>query len=267
MLKDFYKLTDDYGSIEIKSNYHNHNYLCGHASGNVCDYAEQAVDNGLDIIGISDHCVPPVFPGAPYVLPDVIDSEYLPQFDKARALYGDKIEILSGVEIEYFEGYDEYYARLLKKVDYLVLGQHEYLYRGIARDSFFDGVDDGNVAAYCNSVAAGCKTGLFSVLAHPDLIFYRNPPVTRKVELEFENMIKTASDSGIAIELNANGIRNHGFRYPTDMLVDLCKKYGAAVVVSADAHSPNCICDEFTLRLAAYARIKGLNVIDRIKHG
>ncbi len=77
-------------------------------------------------------------------------------------------------------------------------------------------------------------------------------------------MIKTAVGCGMITELNSNGIRNAQFKYPTDLLVDACIKYNARVVVSADCHIPAELGDEHVTELYAYAKARGLNVIDEI---
>ena len=263
MLTRFYELTDDYKDIQVVSNFHTHNYLCGHAGGTVCDFAEVAVKNGLTALGISDHCTSPLG-GEGYMTLNDLGMEYLPQFEIARKKYKN-LRIYSGVEIIYFEGHDNEYARGLNKLDYLVLGQHEYMMNGKRCNSFTDGVDEKNVVAYFENAAAGLKTGLFSVFAHPDLIFYRGTKITPKIADAFERAVGAAVEHGVAVELNANGIRNHGFRYPTDLLIELCKAHGARVVVSSDSHSPKEFVDESMLRLLAYAYKTGLNVVNEIK--
>ena len=42
------------------SNYHSHIALCGHAVGTVEDYVKEAIRNGYEEIGISDHAPIPV---------------------------------------------------------------------------------------------------------------------------------------------------------------------------------------------------------------
>lgn len=264
MLKDFYKKSADYKTVQIKSNYHSHNYLCGHAGGSVSDYVKEAVRNGLEIIGISDHCLPPVVSYEPYVSPKTMRELYFPQFEQAEKLYGDKIQILRGVEIEYFEGHDEYYEGLRKNLDYIVMGEHEYMNSGKRMNSFCDGVGEDNIISYFDNVKLGLKSGYFAILAHPDLIFYRRPEITENIVVAFDDVVKTAVECNVALELNANGIRYHKFNYPTDLLIDLCKKHNARVVVSSDCHSPDDLCDECMLRLYAYAKNIGLNVVDRI---
>lgn len=265
MLKNFYELTDDREKGKIKSNFHTHTQLCGHAGGRVEDYVRKAVDEGLEALGMSDHFASPVDPYSPYIDFDKLENVYLPEIRAAREDYGNRIKILSGAEIEYFDGHADYYKRLLDNLDYLVMGQHEYIEGGVRYNSFVDGIDERSVIEYFKSVDAGLKAGFFSVLAHPDLIFYRSPQITEKIAAAFENTVKTAVGQGVALELNANGIRSHAFRYPTDLLIELCKKHGAKVVVSSDCHSPDVLCDEYMLRLYAYAVKQGLNVTDTIE--
>lgn len=263
MLKSFKLLTpEECRGIRVKSSYHTHNYLCGHAGGTVSDYACEAAAHGMTDLGISDHCECPLGGFEPYMTLSSMVTDYLPQFDRARAIYGDRIKIHSGAEIEYFDGHDDYYRTLLSRLDYLVLGQHEYTCGRYRRNSFCDGTDEVNIVAYCDGVISGLRSGFFKILAHPDLIFYRSPKLTARAVAAFENVIKQAKDCGVVVELNANGIRSHGFRYPTDLLVSLCKKYYAPVTVSSDAHSPEYLCDEYTLSLYNYAREQKLRLLD-----
>lgn len=263
MLKDFI-IPSDWQKVKLISNYHTHNYLCGHAGGTVTDYARVAVEHGMRILGISDHCLPPFDTYDPYFNAHNIDREYLPQFDEAEKLYGDKIRILRGVEIEYFEGYLEYYRLLADKLDYMVLGQHLFMWGGQIYNSFVDGTDDRSVAAYFDNVCAGIESELFAIVAHPDLIFYRLPNITRGMYDAMERAVKLATERNVAIELNSNGKRYHAFRYPTNELVELCKKYNARVVVSSDAHDPKYLCDKHTCAMYVYAKNMGLNVVDDI---
>lgn len=262
MLKDFDKVNID--GVKVVSNFHTHNYLCGHAKGTVSDYVKTAVEHNYKAIGISDHFTSHNDPYCPYISFDTIDTEYLPQFEDARALYGDKIAIYKGVEVAYYDGAYKYYRKLRNKLDYLVLGQHGYMLKGKNQNSFFDGNDERNVVAYCNQSINALKTELFDIFAHPDLIFYNNPVITNGMEAAFDKMIKTAVEQGVILELNANGIRHAQFRYPTDMLVEACIKHNAKVIVSSDCHNPRDLCDNYVVRLYAYAKQTGLNVVDTI---
>ena len=190
-LKDFTMPTENV-SVQLISNFHTHNYLCGHAGGTVTDYVREAVCHGMKIIGISDHCLPPVDSFDPYFSAYNIDKEYLPQFEEAEMLYGDQIRILRGVEIEYFEGHADYYKRLTDKLDYMVLGQHLFMLDDTVYNSFIDGNDDHAIVGYFDSLCAAVKSGLFAMIAHPDLIFYRRPKITPKMTAAFDKAVKCA---------------------------------------------------------------------------
>lgn len=262
MLKNFDKVNID--GIQVVSNFHTHNYLCGHADGDVCDYVKVAVEHNYKAIGISDHFASHCDYNPPYVTWDTIDAEYLPQFDAAKQKYGDKIAIYKGVEVAYYEGNFRYYRKLRDKLDYIVLGQHGYMLNGERQNSFWDGNDEPNVVAYCNHSVTSLKTGLFDIFAHPDIIFFNNPVVTTKMVEAFDFMIQTAVKQGVIVELNANGVRNAHCRYPTDLLVDCCLKHNAKVIVSSDCHLPRELCDEYVIKLYAYAKQLGLNVVDTV---
>ena len=263
MIKDFDKI--NITNVKTVSNFHTHNYLCGHAEGTVADYAQEAVKCGYKILGVSDHFASHSDYKPVYVTWDTLETEYLPQFDEANKLYGDKLTLLKGVEVAYYEGAFKYYAKLRDKLDYVVLGQHGYMLNGKRKNSFWDGNDEQNVIAYCNQSITAIKTGLFDIFAHPDLIFFNNPRVTVKMCEAFDRMIRTAVENGVILELNANGIRNAHFSYPTDMLIEACLKHNAKVVVSSDCHLPRELCDEYVLKLYAYAKSLGLNVLDDIR--
>ena len=260
MIKTFDDIkADELLDVKIDYNYHSHNYLCGHATGTVCDYVEAAVKNGLKSIGISDHFAHPALAN-PYMDYDKFKNEYLPQFDEAEKKYGDKIKIYRGLEIEYLPGYDELYRTLLGDADYLILGEHVYLYDGTIANSFMNKDDLNGAIAYFDSVIEGVKSGYFSILAHPDLIFHNHLKPDERVLRKFEDVIKCCVDYGVKAEINGQGVRANGFGYPTDYLLEICKKLAAPVVVSADCHSPEALCDEVVKKLYVVAKKAGLNV-------
>lgn len=125
---------------KIIANYHTHTKLCGHAIGMSEDYVKQALERGFLEIGISDHGPIP----RSWMSPETYDAMwlsrqmdfemykeiYLPDLERTIKKYGHLIKIYKGVEIEYIEGYDDYYQALLKDLDYLALGMHFFKYKG-----------------------------------------------------------------------------------------------------------------------------------------
>ena len=112
------------------ANYHTHTYRCGHAEGDVGEYAEQAEKAGLRTLGIADHTPYDFFDIGPRNHPMRMALEEFPGYmDSLRALeteYRGRLEIIPGVEAEY---YPKYFPRLLELlrsggVRYMILGQH-----------------------------------------------------------------------------------------------------------------------------------------------
>ena len=97
------------------ANYHTHTYRCGHAEGDVGEYAEQAEKAGLRTLGIADHTPYDFFDVGPRNRPMRMMPEELPEYaDSVRALaeeYRGRLEIHLGVEAEY---YPKYFSRLLE---------------------------------------------------------------------------------------------------------------------------------------------------------
>src|SRR5690625_3369721 len=92
---------------------HTHHDRCGHAEGKIEDYIKAAIKNDLDIIGISDHS--PFFyseedqlhPGIAMKKSEF--NEYIDEVLKLKEKYKDQIEVLLGLESDFFPEYIDLY--------------------------------------------------------------------------------------------------------------------------------------------------------------
>lgn len=262
MLKDFEKITnEDLKDIFIDYNLHTHNYLCGHAIGTVEDYTREAVKNGLKILGISDHIDTRHTNNCAWICRDSIDKDYLSQFVDPINEFGDKITIYKAGEMEYYDDNEASYNFFKSKLDYFVLGQHCVETKTIHKHVSELGNNEMYAIELLEQENRGIETGFFTVLAHPDMVFGWYSGAVDAVKNKFEKMILNAADKGMLIEFNANGIRNNGFGYPTDYLVDICKYYDIPVIVSSDCHQPNVLCDEYVKKLIVYLCRKNIRIL------
>ena len=102
----------------MKVNYHTHTYRCHHARGSEWEYVEKAIEVGFKTLGFSDH--------SPYPFPDGYRSRvrmlpeklahYIGTVEKMRELYGDRIEILCGLETEYYPDLFPAYLEMLREL-------------------------------------------------------------------------------------------------------------------------------------------------------
>ena len=226
------------------ANYHTHTWRCNHATGLEEEYVTRAIDRGMKVFGFSDH-TPYIFPGDYYstfrMKPDLLD-DYVDTVLKLRERYAGQIEIPLGLEMEY---YPDLIGQLLpilrdKPMDYLILGQH---FVGNEMDEPYSGRPAGSVAhlkRYCHQVADAMNTGLFTYLAHPDLLYF---PGDRKVyQAHMALICREALNCGMPLEFNLAGF-GCGKNYPNEAFWEVAAEHGNRVVIGMDAHSAEAVSD------------------------
>lgn len=221
----------------MKVNLHTHTYLCNHASETPREYVETAVKNGIEVLGFSDHVPypfpPDIYSGFRMTVPQT--ELYYNEIAALREEYKNDIKILIGYEAEY---YPRYFEDMIKNIsrfecDYIILGQH---FTG----NEYDGVhsaritDDKKVMTdYVDTVCEALDTGLFTYLAHPDLIGYRSDLGFYRDEAT--RLCEYAKAKNVPIELNLLGLSDQR-DYPYTEFWKVAKAVGNTVVMGSDAH-------------------------------
>lgn len=250
------------------ANYHTHTYRCSHASGTEEEYIKTAIENGIKIMGFSDHI--------PLIFPDGHQSKYRVQYDDAkdyidtikelREKYKEKIKIHIGFEMEYYPLYFDKMLEFAREygAEYLILGQH------FIRNEYPNGVlcsgrdnDEKLLVEYVDTIIEGMKTGVFLYVAHPDMFLYNeSEEIYRR---EAERLCFAAKEMDIPLEINLLGI--YGNRhYPNKLFWEQAGKVGCKVILGFDAHSANRAYDGESLKIAqALVKKYKLNLIDEIE--
>lgn len=250
-------------SDEIKSNFHTHTELCRHAKGKPADYAQEAVNKGLSILGFSDHA--PFF-DTDYgyrMMYDELDL-YISLVQSTKEDFSDKLEILQALEIEWLPRYmksyknsDNYYEWLLtqEKMDYLLLGEHFFEHNeNLINITSISSTQDAVI--YANEIKEALNTGYFKILAHPDIFTINedwgwNEDYQKATDIIIEAAIKT----NVLLEYNANGLRRgiktypdgERWQYPHKRFWDNVKQAGLPCIVGSDCHSPKALWDDNVL--------------------
>lgn len=252
---------------------HTHTKRCGHAIGEDEEYIQQAIKEGFDVYGYSDHVMflnvsQRRIRGDFSMLKDYLDS-----INKIKEKYKNQIEIHIGFEAEYFKEFTDFYRflHLTKKIEYLILGQHFYFQEDMIKNFGLLG-SSGALVKYANCLIEGIKTGLFSIVAHPDLFIYW---YEQKDELFYEyinKIIDTVIEMDVALELNISKITNlkkagssspkEEACFPVDEFWELVAKKGAKVVVGLDCHCVEAVSAEDFEYGINLARQYGLNLVD-----
>ncbi len=221
------------------ANYHTHTPLCRHAKGAVMEYAQAAYDAGLKILGFSDH-TPYCFPEGYYshmrMYPGQLEG-YVREVLDAREAFRGQMEISLGLEVEYYPNFWTETLEMVRDggIEYFLLGQH---WCGNEMDAPYNGNPtdrEEDLARYCNQVMDAIQTGLFTYIAHPDLLNFIGD---RKVyEAQMSRICREAKACQIPLEINLLGV-NEGRNYPNPLFWELAATEGCCAVIGSDAHMP-----------------------------
>ncbi len=226
------------------ANYHTHTVRCGHAHGSEREYVENALRAGLEILGFSDHSPVP-FP-AWYHSNVRMSMEQLPEYvDTILALrreYAGRIQIPLGLELEYYPKYLPELVRRLRElpVDYLICGQH---FIPDEVDGWAAGrgtADIHDLRAYCRRLMEAMNSGLYTYMAHPDMLRWLGDRETYQQEMA--HVCREARDCGLPLEINLLGVWESR-SYPFDPFWETAAREGCPVILGRDAHRPEALLD------------------------
>lgn len=248
-------------SQNMKANYHTHTYLCHHASDTPRDYVENAIDNGLEILGFSDHNPCPFSNGfsTTYRI-DLEDTEnYVTRILALKEEFKYQIDILLGYEAEYYPAEFENTIKFIKNYpcDYLIMGQH---FTKNGYDGDVSGKKDSPeyvLTDYVDQLIEGMNKGVFSYIAHPDMINYRQDAEVFKREIL--RLLKEAKRLSIPVEFNLLGFEE-GRHYPYDLFWEIVAENGNTVIVGCDAHRKDA-CANPEIYKSAIAKLKEFGIV------
>lgn len=248
------------------ANYHTHTPLCFHARGTVQEYAQSAFDSGLKILGFSDH-TPYRFPEGYYsymrMYPEQLKT-YVREVLDARKAFQGRMKILLGLEVEYYPGCWKETLSMLRDagIEYFLLGQHwcgnemGEPYNGRPTDQ------EEHLARYCNQVMDAMQTGLFTYLAHPDLLHFVGDD--RIYRHHMARLCREAKSCGIPLELNLLGLATNR-HYPDIRFWEAVAEENCPVVIGVDAHAPEAFADaETEARAREMVAHLGLNLLESV---
>ena len=119
---------------------------------------------------------------------------------------------------------------------------------------------EADLVQYVDQVIEGLDTGVFTCVAHPDLMNYVGDAAV--FEKHYGRLIEHAKKLDVPLEINLLGIRDHR-AYPHDRFFALCGEIGAPVCVGCDAHSADAAYDGPSYAVAMEMKERfGLNIVD-----
>jgi histidinol-phosphatase (PHP family) len=153
-----------------------------------------------------------------------------------------------GVECDYIPAAEDRTAALLEARDFdYVVGSVHFIGDVAVDHPGWDvweskGDPDEVWRRYFASLAECARSGLFDILAHPDLVKVwggARPRPARDPRFFYEPAVEAIAESGIAVEVSTAGLRKPvGEIYPAIDFAEMCVEAGACFALSSDAHLP-----------------------------
>ena len=212
---------------------------------NVARYREAAASAGIEELGVSEHV---------YRFRQALDLWRHPFWEEeARDDLDAYCEFVRGaglrlgVECDFVPGAEERTAALLeaRDFDYVVGSVHFAGEAAVDHEGWdiWEGGDAEQVwSRYFEALADCARSGLFDILAHPDLVkvWGRGRPLPAgDLRRFYEPAVEAIAASGIAVEVSTAGLRKPvGELYPSPQLAAMCVEAGAPFALSSDAHLP-----------------------------
>jgi histidinol-phosphatase (PHP family) len=153
-----------------------------------------------------------------------------------------------GLEMDFVAGREDRTAALLEahEFDYVVGSVHFVGDRAVDHRGYdvweSDGDPDSVWRRYFETLAEAVRSGLFDILAHPDLVKVwgsARPGPARDPRFHYEPAVEAIAEHGIAVEVSTAGLRKPaGELYPASAFAEMCIEAGAPFALSSDAHVP-----------------------------
>ncbi len=246
------------------------------SSANAERYRAAAAERGIAELGVSEH----VYRFAQAL--EIWRHPFWERFasddlDAYCAFVREDSDLRLGIEADFVAGAEDRTANLLQARDFdYVVGSVHFL-----RDGAVD-MDDYSVwdsergpediwRRYFETIAESARSGLFDIIAHPDLVKYwsashaeRTPP--GDLRRYYEVAVEGIAESGVAVEVSTAGLRKPvGEMYPSRAFLAMCVEAGVPVALSSDAHRAEDVGAgyEQALELLADLGVEELSVFDR----
>ncbi len=217
-------------------------------AGNAERYRAVASERGIEELGVAEHVYR--FSAALDVWQHPLWREYaVDDLDAYCEFVRERTDLKLGIEADFVPGREDRTATLLESRDwdYVVgsihfLGDHAVDYDRY--DVWTRGESPDRVwKTYFEWLGEAARTGLFDILAHPDLVKVWGPERPRPegdLRRFYDRAMEGIAESGIAIEVSTAGLRKPvGELYPDRGFLEMVLDAGNPIALSSDAHAPD----------------------------
>jgi histidinol-phosphatase (PHP family) len=250
-------------------------------AANADRYRSAASERGIAELGVSEHVYR--FAQALQIWRHPFWERYAhDDLDEYCAFVREQTDLRLGIEADFVPGAEDRTANLLqaREFDYVV-GSVHFIREGAVDMDDYSVWDSGPGRTrsveeiwrrYFQTIGEAAASGLFDVLAHPDLVKYWSPNRPERLLPEgdlrryYELAIEGIAESGVAVEVSTAGLRKRAREiYPAPAFLEMCLQAGAPIALSSDAHRPQDVGADYeqALELLEGLGVSELCVFDR----
>ncbi len=229
---------------------------------NAARYRQAADERGIAELGVSEHVYR--FAQALDVWRHPFWREYAhDDLDAYCQFVREQTDLRLGIEADFVPGTEDRMANLLgaHDFDYVIGSVHFIREHSVDMDDYSVWDSPRNSpeeiwTRYFQALGEAARSGLFDVLAHPDLVkiwgsAHPDRPLPEgDLRRYYELAIDGIAESGIAIELSTSGLRKRAKElYPARAFLEMCLEADNPVALSSDAHRPEDIGADYAAAL------------------
>ena len=217
-------------------------------------YREVAEERGIAELGVAEHIHR--FVQALEVWTHPFWRQWaFDDLDAYCAFVREETDLKVGIEADFVVGREDRMANVLeaRDWDYVVGSVHflgeEALDQHGDWDVWRQGDPDRIWRNYFETLGEAARTGMYDVLAHPDLVKVwgaATPTPEGDLRRYYDLAMDGIAESGVAIEVSTAGLRKPIEEiYPAGPFLEMCLEAGCPVSLSSDAHEPEHIGHEY----------------------
>jgi histidinol-phosphatase (PHP family) len=217
-------------------------------------YREHAAERGIEELGVAEHV---------YRFTQALDIWEHPfwrryavdDLDDYCAFVREETDLKLGIEADFIPGREDRTANLLdaREWDYVVGSIHFVGDRALDTEEFSIWAQTASAdqiwKRYFEMLAEAAQSGLFDILAHPDLVkvWGKDRPLPEgDLRRFYYPAMEVIADCDVAIEVSTAGWRKPvGEIYPAPAFLEMAIDAGKPLALSSDAHTPDVLGHEY----------------------
>jgi histidinol-phosphatase (PHP family) len=210
-------------------------------------YREIAAERGIEELGVAEHVYRFTAALDVWQHPLWVENAH-DDIDRYRDFVREQTDLRLGIEADFIPGREERMRALLEQRDWdYVIGSIHFLADGALDYDRFDVWNTARSAdhvwkTYFTWLGEAAASGMFDILAHPDLVKYwgrERPWPDKDLRFYYDLAMEQIAESGVAIEVSTAGLRKPvGEIYPSVQFLEMVVDAGNPIALSSDAHTP-----------------------------